>query len=154
MHASPKPTVLIAILVMLHSLLGISATVGGVLMMVRPDGSLLQMDCHFLDGSPFRTFLIPGNLLILLVGIPSLSSLIGLTGLGTPPLSHRLNLYQDRHWAWAFSVYTGITTILWITFQLLLTSFFWLQPVIILVAVAILILTLTPAVMEHFRTDQ
>jgi hypothetical protein len=47
---------------------GAAAVVGGSLLMVRPDGSLLQADRSALAGSPFRDWRLPGFLLAVLVG--------------------------------------------------------------------------------------
>jgi hypothetical protein len=47
---------------------GIMALTGGVLLAVRPDGSLLQADMSALAGSPFFDYRMPGVLLAVLVG--------------------------------------------------------------------------------------
>jgi hypothetical protein len=47
---------------------GSAALVGGVLLVVRPDGSLLQADAAALEGSPFTDWRVPGVLLGTLVG--------------------------------------------------------------------------------------
>ncbi|HLI56018.1 MAG TPA: hypothetical protein VKY26_03190, partial [Actinomycetota bacterium] len=48
---------------------GLAAVTGGVLLMVKPDGSLLQARTSALAGSPFHDWLLPGLLLALLVGV-------------------------------------------------------------------------------------
>jgi len=62
-----------------------------------------------------------------------------------------LNIYSDRNWAWTYSLYLGIITIVWINIQMILTSFFWLQPIIIFIGLAIIILTLVPGVMDYYQ---
>jgi hypothetical protein len=44
------------------------ALAGGILLVVAPDGSLLQADPAALAGSPFSTWRVPGLLLAVLVG--------------------------------------------------------------------------------------
>lgn len=48
---------------------GVTATVSGLMLMVQPDGSLMQMPADILLTSPFRNFLIPGIVLFALVGL-------------------------------------------------------------------------------------
>jgi hypothetical protein len=138
----------------LHLFLGINACIGGFLLMLKSDGSLLQMNQVFLKNSPFSNFFIPGVLLFTCVGLLSVLTLCGLIFKFNLKILNTMNIYSDRHWAWAFSLYTGITTILWITIQLLITEYFWIQPIIILVGLSILICSLTPGVMEHYKTNK
>ncbi len=138
----------------LHLFLGINACVGGFLLMLKPDGSLLQMSQAFLRNSAFTNFLIPGLLLFTFIGLLSVLTFCGLVFKFNFKILDTLNIYSDRHWAWAFSLYTGITTILWITIQLLITEYFWLQPVIILTGLSILICSLTPGVMKHYEKNK
>jgi hypothetical protein len=48
---------------------GITAIAGGMLLVARPDGALIHMPTSGLAHSPFSTFLVPGLLLLLAVGI-------------------------------------------------------------------------------------
>ncbi len=66
-------------------------------------------------------------------------------------LPEKFNLFDDKHWAWTFSLYIGITTILWIIVQQLLTSYFILQPIITTLGLFIVILSLFPSVQLHFK---
>ena len=52
-------------------LLGVGALVGGVALVVRPDGSVIQMDVKLLAGSPFSDFFFPGIILGCLFGVGS-----------------------------------------------------------------------------------
>ena len=55
-------------LVALELATGVAGLVGGVLLAVAPDGSLLQADPATLAGSPFSDWRVPGVLLAGLVG--------------------------------------------------------------------------------------
>ncbi|WP_160297263.1 hypothetical protein [Paenibacillus sp. IHBB 10380] len=33
-------------------------------------------------------------------------------------VAKKLNLYQDKHWSWTVSLYSGFALIIWITVQL------------------------------------
>lgn len=63
--AEPRPWLLIALCLVA----GLSALVGGAVLVARPDGSLLGLPLSLLDHSPFDTFLVPGLLLFLAVGV-------------------------------------------------------------------------------------
>lgn len=139
------------LLYILHLFLGINASVGGFMLMLKPDGSLLQMQHDFLKNSGFSNFFLPGLFLFIFIGLLSLISFWGLAFQFDFKICNALNIYKGRHWAWAFSLYTGITTILWITIQLMITEYFWLQPVIIFTGLSIIICALTPGVMQHYE---
>lgn len=47
---------------------GVAAVFGGALLVVAPDGSLLQLDAAMLGGGPFSDWRLPGILLADLVG--------------------------------------------------------------------------------------
>ena len=57
----------------LLALLGIGALGGGIALVARPDGSILQMPTSLLAGSPFPDFLGPGLILGGLFGLGSLA---------------------------------------------------------------------------------
>lgn len=48
---------------------GLSAMGGGAVLVASPDGSLMQMPLWMLQHSPFHDFLVPGLLLLLVVGV-------------------------------------------------------------------------------------
>ncbi len=133
-----------------HLFLGISATAGGGLLLLKPDGSLLGMDPGWLDNSPFHTYLAPGLILLIVVGLFPLFTFVGLLLKPGWRWANIFNIYHDRHWAWTYSLYSGIITIIWITVQLVITQYFWLQPVMIFTGLMIILLTLTPPVMKRF----
>lgn len=146
-----KRTNTIYFLILLHILLGLSATIGGIMLMLKPDGSLLGMQAEWLQQSPFQTYRIPGFILLTCNGILPLLTAMGLLLKPNWKIPNLLNIYENRHWAWAYSLYSAIIIITWITIQLILTSYFWLQPVMIIIGLLILICTLTPSIMKHYE---
>jgi hypothetical protein len=66
LHAAGKAC--IALLV----LLGIGALAGGIALVARPDGSVMQFEVNLLAGSPFPDFTIPGLILGAMFGVGSL----------------------------------------------------------------------------------
>jgi hypothetical protein len=57
-------------------LISVGAIVAGIMMIAAPDGHLLQMPLSMLKNSPFRSFLVPGIILLLVNGIGNLLSAI------------------------------------------------------------------------------
>ena len=67
-------------------LLGIGALGGGIALVARPDGSILQMPTSLLAGSPFPDFLVPGLILGGLFGLGSLAvAILGLRSVRLAP---------------------------------------------------------------------
>lgn len=77
-------------------------------------------------------------------------TLIGLIFKTKSGFLNSVNIYPDKHWAWTYSLYTGFSTIIWITIQLIMTQYFWLQPVILFLGTGILMCTLVPGVIRHY----
>jgi hypothetical protein len=56
----------------LQFFIGLGAVVCGIMMVLKPDGSLMHMPLSMLQGSPFKDFLIPGTILLLVNGCGNL----------------------------------------------------------------------------------
>lgn len=138
-------------LCLIHLFLAVGALYGGGSLILSPDGSMLGMPAGSLSGSPFPNFLIPGIILFLFNGVFPLFILAGLIRKPQWPWAGFANLYRDRHWAWTYSLFSGIIVIIWIMVQLLYVQPFILQPIFIGVGLAILILTLTPGMMKYYE---
>jgi hypothetical protein len=132
-------------------ILSVNGLAGGVLMMLQPDGALLGMDPAWLIRTPFSNYLLPGLLLFALNGLLPALALVGLWSGMRSRFVRRLNIYPDRSWGWTFSLYSGITTLIWILVQQLITTYFVLQPIIASMAVLIMIFTLMPRTMSYFH---
>lgn len=139
------------LLCFLHLFLGINGLAGGTLLVIRPDGSLLGMQTDWLNHSPFNNYLLPGLLLSIFLGILPLITIAGLIMKKNRRSMNLFNIYQNRNWAWTFSLYTGIIAITWITVQLIMTQYFWIQPVIIFTGLFIIIITMLPGLMKHYE---
>lgn len=146
-----KKPAAVYILALLHLLLGCSAAAGGTLLLLNTDGSLLGMEPGWLSNSPFSSYLIPGIFLLVINGIVPLLVCGGLLKKPAWKWPQRLNIYKDRHWAWTFSLYCGITVIAWIIIQQLITRYFWLQPAVAATGLCMIIFTMLPSVMKYFK---
>jgi len=122
--------------------------VAGMLMLIRPDGSLLQLNTEWLDGSPFGSYLLPGFMLFLFIGFLPLLSLIGLLVRPAWSWPNVLNIYQEQSWGWTYTLFSGIGTMIWIIVQQFMTRYFILQPIILSIGLALVILALLPRLMR------
>jgi len=108
----------------MHGILGLGAIVGGVILIMDPSGSMVNLPESLLEHSPFASFLFPGIILLLVLGVMPIMIAISLIRYVHWGLGERLNLYSDRYWAWTFSLYTGFALIIWIMVQV-----YWIQDV-------------------------
>jgi hypothetical protein len=135
----------------LHIFLATGALYGGTAFIIAPNGSLLGMSEEWISGTFFHSFIIPGILLIIFLGILPILSIFGLRSRGDSRILEKLNIYKNRHWAWSYSLYTGIIAIIWIVCQQLLTSYFILQPIISATGLLIILVTISPRVQKYYE---
>jgi len=149
MKYRPFAVYLVCLIMFLQAISGIA---GGLALIIRPDGSILKMPLSSLSGSPFHDFLIPGLSLFFLLGIiPALTT----WGLFSKPKSRWFgffNIYTRRHWAWSYSIYTGIMLIFWIDIEVMVVGYgSLLQAVFGLLGLIIIVFSLLPRVMKHYK---
>ncbi|HEX7604650.1 MAG TPA: flavodoxin domain-containing protein [Polyangiaceae bacterium] len=103
---------------------GLTAMGGGAVLVASPDGSLLQMPLWMLEHSPFHDFLVPGLLLLLVVGAGNTwSAMLHLRRSDNAPMA---------------SAVTGMGLVVWILVEIaMLRSFHPLQAAYLLLGVAI-----------------
>jgi menaquinone-dependent protoporphyrinogen oxidase len=124
-HVAPvapeQPRIVLATLCLLA---GLTAIWGGIELVSRPDGSLVHLPLSLLEHSPFHDFLVPGLLLVALVG--GISTLAGVLVL----LRH--------HRANAEAMVSGAILVAWIVVEMLLIRHVhWLHGVYLTLGVAI-----------------
>jgi hypothetical protein len=142
------------ILIFLHVFLGIGAVFGGLALTIDPSGNLIHMPVTLLEHSPFRSFLIPG--VILLVGLgafPLLLSYALITG-WTFQAARKLDIFDGLHWAWNFSLYIGFALIIWISVQVfLINAVDVIHIFYIALGLAIQATTLLPSVQKYYTVS-
>jgi hypothetical protein len=139
-------------LVILLGLLSIGAFFGGITLLIHPDGSLLQMPVELLANSPFKSFLIPGLILIITFGIFPVFVIYGLIKKPENRFFNRLNLIYDYHFAWTFAIYVGIGQIIWINIQtLILNSVGILHTIYSSLGILIVCIALLPQTRNHYK---
>ncbi|MEO2257512.1 hypothetical protein ABGV43_11500 [Paenibacillus amylolyticus] len=84
------------LLILMHGMLGIGAIVGGVILIIDPSGSMVNLPASLLENSPFASFLFPGIILLLVLGAMPIMIAIALIRYTTHwAPGERLNLYPD-----------------------------------------------------------
>lgn len=104
------------LMLVVQGFLAVNAMVGGLLLMLAPDGSLLQLPPTFMHSALFADFFWPGMVLLSVIGIGHLVGFV-------------LTLRHSSLAARAALV-LGAGTLIWIAVQVLMTELFWLQGLI------------------------
>jgi hypothetical protein len=140
------------LLIILLAFLSIGASCGGIAFIIRPDGSLFQMPVEILANSPFKNFLIPAIILLAVFGIFPVFVIYALIKKPVNKFLNRLNLVHDYHFAWTFTVYTGVELITWINIQtLILNRVDILHTIYSSLGLLIICIALLPQTRSHYK---
>lgn len=104
-------------LILMHVLLGVGAVFGGLVLVIDPSGELIKMPLTLLENSPFNNFLIPGIILLVIIGIFPLITAHALLTKWNWKAANKLNMFSEMHWSWTYSLYIGFALIIWITVE-------------------------------------
>lgn len=148
-----KPPFALYILCALLLVLSANALLAGFLMITGIEVKGLSMPVSELANSPFHSFLIPGLLLFFFNGVFPLFTLIGVVFRPNWRWPSSINLYPYKHWAWAYSLYTGVIAITWILVQITMIRASILQSIIGGMGLLIMVLALTPRMMRYFTIN-
>jgi TRAP-type C4-dicarboxylate transport system permease large subunit len=140
------------IFLFLLGFLGLGAVGGGGTLIISPSGELIGMPISMLEESPFSSFLIPGVILSLVLGLIPLLLIIALLRKPESKLAERFNLFKDMHWAWAYSIYIGFILIIWIQLQIVfIQEVSLIHTFYVFLAVTILYTALLPQIRNLYR---
>jgi hypothetical protein len=131
----------LAIRILLALLLfqGFSGVAGGWGLTSDPTGSAIGLDLEWLEGSPFPDYLIPGLVLLVILGIGPLVVMGGI-------------LWRLRR-AWFAALLVGVALVVWIVVQVLVIGYVSrppLQLVYGLLGLGIVVTTLLPSMRRRF----
>jgi hypothetical protein len=124
------------ILIGLLLLQGLGGLGGGLSLSVRPDGSIMGMPTSLLDGSPFPDYLIPGLILLLVLGVL--------------PLVAAAGLWLRRRWAWYAAFVVGCGLMIWILVEITIIPYDVLQIVFGGIGVLIFVISLLRPVRSFY----
>jgi hypothetical protein len=114
---------------------GLSGIAGGAALVAKPSGAVLRMPVSNLRDSPFHDFLVPGLILLLVLGVSPLLTLAG--------------LWARQAWAWYSSFAVGCGLVIFEIVEVSVVGFSFLQIVYGAVGVAIAAVTLLPTVRRY-----
>lgn len=149
--ASPTHPLGLWLLKTLLLLLGISALIPGIEMILDPTGKSIGFPEGALANSPFYNYRIPGFILTAFIGLLSLSAWYALWKKPNLVFLERLNPIADRHWAWTAALISGLVLIIWILVQMQMVPYFFLQPLMLSWGVMIVLLCYAPGVRGFYK---
>jgi len=126
--------------------LALSAIGGGVVLLISPSGELLGLPLSEFKNIPFNSFLIPGIILLTVLGIIPSLLIVALIKKPESKLAERINIFKDMHWSWTYSTYIAFSLIGWIHIELIFLqgAVHWLQTFYMFYAILIIIVALLP----------
>ena len=133
--------------------LALGAIGGGMVLIISPDGELLGLPLSEFKNIPFTSFLIPGIILFSILGvIPSLL-IIALLKKPESKIAEQINIFNDMHWSWTYSIYIAFTLIGWIHIELIFLQgvVHWLQTFYMFYAILIIIIALLPQMRYFYK---
>ncbi|MNO45815.1 hypothetical protein D3C76_360920 [compost metagenome] len=142
----------VKLLILLHAALGLGAIFGGGALIVDPTGEMLGMPIDMMKVDIFPNFLIPGIILLIVLGIGPLAVMVELVLQRGCKFGEKLNALKPMHWSWTFSLYTAFGLLIWIMVQMyILETVAIVHLVYVGWALAIQIVTLLPSVREYYE---
>lgn len=116
-------------LIILTSIVGVLATMIGVMMMAVPDGNMINSNVSILKTTSFRDFKVPGLILFLSVGISNLIAFF--------------YLFVNHKSKFSWSISGGILLIIWIVAQfILIESSRWVDVIVITIGALIVFISM------------
>ncbi len=130
----------------------VGAIGGGLALVIRPSGSLMQMPLSMLEHSPFPNFLIPGLFLLIVLGLLPAFTCYALLKKPRCAFLTRINPEKEVHWAWSLAFFIGIVLILWIDLEVMfLREVALLHLIYALLGVTIVVVTVWPSTRKYFK---
>jgi hypothetical protein len=143
------------VLMVLLVLLGISAIGGAVGLLADPSGKVIGIPLNWLEHSPFDSYLIPGIILLVVLGIYPIVVAFLLYCKPQWSAVQALERGAHQHWSWLAALTAGLATVIWVVVQFLMLGArhplqIGLEIVIITLGMAIIALSLFPSVRRYY----
>jgi hypothetical protein len=147
-----KSKFLNGLLIFLLGFLSVGAIIGGIMLITDPLGTRIGLPVQLLDDSPFRNYILPGIILLLIFGLIPGYIIYALIKKPSNRLLHKLNLIYDHHFSWTFAIYIGFGQIIWINVQtLIMDSVAYIHTFYSLLGMLIVCIALLPEVRKKFK---
>ena len=146
-----RPVAVWCLLVM-QAFLGVTALQGGASLLLDPSGAGLGLSLSQLSGTNLGSYLLPGLILFLVLGVGSLLVLFACwkrPGIEAPEPAERRG---KPHWSWLAAAGLGCALLVWLTVQMALIGYrHFLQLAYAAIGVGMLVILQLPAVRRHFQ---
>jgi hypothetical protein len=127
---------------------------GGVALVIKPDGSLLQMPATALHGAFFGNYLLPGLILFLILGALPVFIFSILIARPEWHIMQVLNIYKNRYPGWTLSLFLGLGLIIWMDVEVAVIGYgAFIQSFFSALGLLIVIFTLMPGVMKYYERE-
>lgn len=147
-----RPTIWLLVLSVCLVLLAVNGFIGGYLMLADPNGAPMGMPVSLLERTLFHDFTIPGVLLIVIWGLGSLTTLIGLWARQASPVFSPLTDWTGEHWGWVASIVLGTGLFVWLVYQVFtLPEMAVIQYILFALALILIGLPLLSAMRRYYR---
>jgi hypothetical protein len=87
----------------------VSATSQGCELVADPSGEAIGLSLELIDGSIFQSYLVPGLILLIVLGVG--------------PLLAAYGLWRGHRWAWRASFVLGCALVIWIAVQIAIIGY-------------------------------
>ena len=147
-----KPMFFRNILITLLAFLGVGAIFGGGALIISPSGELLGMPLSMIKDSLFSNFLIPAILLFAFLGLAPCLLIFALLKKQESKLAEQINIFNDMHWSWSFSIYIACILIIWLQLEMMfIHSVHWSHTFYMFYAIAMILIALLPQVRNLYK---
>lgn len=122
---------------------GLSGVAGGYGFVGDPTGGALGIPVDWLQGSPFNDYLVPGLILLLLLGVFPLFVVYG--------------MWTRRAWSWGAALLVGLALIVWIAVEILIIGYHHRPPLQLVygsLGLLIVVLVLLPSVRRYLGGEE
>lgn len=142
------------ILIAIILLISIGAIPSAIKIIQDPTGKLIQFPDNYLKNTAFRDYLIPGVILLIVIGILPLFLAYGLLRRDSLKFLNNLSIYRDKNWQFSFLMYYSFALLIWIQVQTIFVPYFFLQTAISCIGILILILSLFPSIRNYYSIQR
>lgn len=144
----PLSTMLLMFVVAFQALGGLY---GGATLVLDPSGNLLGLPLSVLDNTAFTNFLVPGLILLVVLGLFPLVVTVALWLRPKWNAAAWLERRFGEHWAWVGAGVVGVGLAIWLLVELWLVGYSFFLLIYSLVAALILVLTLLPSTRRYYQ---
>jgi uncharacterized membrane protein YqjE len=126
--------------------LALGAIGGGIVLIISPTGEMIGLPLSEFKNIPFKSYLIPGIILLSVLGLVPLLLIIALLKKPESRLAEQINVFKDMHWSWTYSIYIAFILIGWVHIELIFLQgvVHWLHTFYMFYAILIIIIALLP----------